>query len=74
MEFRKIIYLQNKNINKNNCIISEQAISHLELSKPETSMVLRILVNEENIVVIEFAKPISLEAIREATKLENKEL
>lgn len=66
MEFRKILYLKNKDINRTNCITHKQAISHLELSKPETPMVLRILVNHKNIVEIEFAKPISLEAIREA--------
>ncbi len=73
MEFRKILYLKNKDINLTNCIISREAKPHLELSEPETPMVLRILVNERNIVVIEFAKPISIEHIREATQIQNKE-
>lgn len=70
MEFRKILYLKNKEVNINNCSMSNNVKNVLEKNDPETPLVLRILVDSSNMVVIEYASPISLETIREACKID----
>ena len=70
MEFRKILYLKNKEVNMNNCSMSDDIKNILEKNKPETPLVLRILVDSSNMVIIEYASPISIETIREACKLD----
>ena len=70
MEFRKILYIKNKKINTKNCSMPDWVRDKLKVYDPDESMVLRILVDNDNKVVIEYANPITLENIRDATKLD----
>lgn len=70
MEFRKILYMKNKDINTKNCTMSDKVRKCIELNDDDESMVLRILVDHNNKIVIEYVNPICLEAIRDATKLD----
>ena len=70
MEFRKILYIKNGKINTKNCSMPNWVKDKLRVYDPEESMVLRILVDNDNKVVIEYANPITLENIRDATKID----
>ena len=70
MEFRKILYIKNKNVNTKNCSMPDWVRDKFRVYDAEESMVLRILVDNDNKVVIEYANPISLENIRDATNVD----
>ena len=66
MEFRKIEYIKRKNINTDNCGISQDAQIELDKAKPEDNMIIRLLIDDSNMVHIEFAALITTENIRRA--------
>lgn len=69
MEFRKIVYMLRKDINiKTTNRISTEAYKELDKAFPMTEMVLRLCVDNDNKVNIEFAARITMENIRKATQ------
>lgn len=66
MEFTTIRYIKRKNINLKNCGISKDARTELDKAKPEDNMILRLLIDDSNMVHIAFAALITTENIRRA--------
>ena len=69
MEFRTIEYMKRKDVNTDNCSVAPAALENIKKADPEEGMVLRLLIDSANMLTIEYANIISIDNIREATKL-----
>lgn len=69
MEFRTIKYMRKKDINIDNTIVSDEALANYHSLTGNTEMVLRLMVDDNNKVHIEYMNKISINNIREACKI-----
>ena len=70
-EFRTIRYMKRKDINLNNCDILLDAKVEIDKVNPEDAMILRICIDKNNIIIIEFAGLINYENIRKACEVKD---